>query len=158
MLHAFTANRMNAPDRWSDISRIYHEALVLPATGRAAFLQAVCAGNTELRRELESLLDCHSAGEPFIAASAFEVMASALAAQTAARVTSIDLTRIRDVFALALERPTVERLQFLERACAMLVAEAERLIPEARMALQYQGRPRPRRAAASVLPGGDRPV
>ena len=123
---------MNASDRWSEISRIYHEALGLPAAERASFLGRACAGAPDLRHELESLLGCHSDAEPFIAAPAFDVMASALAAETADGVVPIEVTRIRDVFAAALERPTTERLQFLERACALLVAEAERMFPDAR--------------------------
>jgi eukaryotic-like serine/threonine-protein kinase len=44
------------PDRWSAVERVYHEALARPPERRAAFVAEACAGNAELRREVESLL------------------------------------------------------------------------------------------------------
>lgn len=38
------------------IERVFHQALATPAADRAAFVEAACAGNGELRREVESLL------------------------------------------------------------------------------------------------------
>src|SRR5262245_59868785 len=43
-------------DRWRQISRLYHAALERPAEERTAFLAEACAGDEELRREIESLL------------------------------------------------------------------------------------------------------
>jgi len=44
-------------ERWLKIDDIYHEALLRPADVRAAFLEAACAQDLELRREVESLLN-----------------------------------------------------------------------------------------------------
>src|SRR5690242_894516 len=42
--------------RWSRLEDLFHEAADLSPTERSAFLDRVCAGDDELRRELESLL------------------------------------------------------------------------------------------------------
>src|SRR5262245_31596821 len=44
------------PDRWRQISRLYHAALERPAAERPAFLAEACAGDEELRHEVASLL------------------------------------------------------------------------------------------------------
>jgi hypothetical protein len=56
-------------DRWSDVDRLYHEALARPAGDRAAFLAAACASDDALRREVESLID-HDAGASFLSTPA----------------------------------------------------------------------------------------
>ena len=43
-------------ERWATVERLYHAALARAADGRAAFLAEACAGDEELRREVESLL------------------------------------------------------------------------------------------------------
>ena len=43
-------------ERWRTISQLYHEALTRSADDRAAFLAERCAGDHELRKEIESLL------------------------------------------------------------------------------------------------------
>ena len=43
------------PDRWQQISGIYHAAVQCDARERAAFLDHVCLDDSALRRELESL-------------------------------------------------------------------------------------------------------
>lgn len=50
------------PTRWQQIEDLFHEALEFPAEGRAAFLEAACGRDTELRREVESLLCNDEAG------------------------------------------------------------------------------------------------
>jgi hypothetical protein len=42
--------------RWPEVERLYHEALTRPEGSRAAFLADVCGDDSELRREVESLL------------------------------------------------------------------------------------------------------
>ena len=42
--------------RWAKLKDIFHEALELPREKRAAFLDAECAGDAELRRRVEELL------------------------------------------------------------------------------------------------------
>jgi len=46
-----------AEDRWSRIEEAFLAALELPAQERAAYLDNACGGDTELRREIESLLN-----------------------------------------------------------------------------------------------------
>lgn len=43
-------------ERWRQIERLYHAALEREPDERAAFLDEACAGDDELRREVESLL------------------------------------------------------------------------------------------------------
>ena len=44
------------PDRWQQISQLFHAALAREGDDRAAFLAEACGGDEPLRRELESLL------------------------------------------------------------------------------------------------------
>jgi Tol biopolymer transport system component len=44
------------PDRWERIEALYHDAAARDEGDRAAFLAAACAGDDELRRDVESLL------------------------------------------------------------------------------------------------------
>jgi tetratricopeptide (TPR) repeat protein len=46
-------------DRWRRLEDIFHEALECAPTERAALLTAACGDDTELRAEVESLLDAH---------------------------------------------------------------------------------------------------
>ncbi len=66
------------PDRWQHVEELVHEALRLRGTGRANFLEASCAGDESLRREVESLLAHETQAENFIQESAFELGAKAL--------------------------------------------------------------------------------
>src|SRR5262245_54898310 len=45
-----------SPDRWDAVERLYHAVLARPVSERAAFLAEACAGDEELRRDVESLL------------------------------------------------------------------------------------------------------
>ncbi len=45
-----------APDRWQRIEALFHSALERDPVSRAAFLDGACGQDTELRREVESLL------------------------------------------------------------------------------------------------------
>ena len=44
------------PDRFEEIERICHAALDQPADARAAYLDAACAGDANLRADVASLL------------------------------------------------------------------------------------------------------
>ena len=44
------------PERWSKVREIFDAAVARAPAGRAAFLDEACAGDTDLRREVESLL------------------------------------------------------------------------------------------------------
>jgi serine/threonine protein kinase/Tol biopolymer transport system component len=67
------------PERWQQIGRLYHAALEHEEGQRAAFLEEACAGDEELRREVESLLAQEDGGDRFLEAPALEVAARALA-------------------------------------------------------------------------------
>jgi eukaryotic-like serine/threonine-protein kinase len=43
-------------DRWQRVEEVFHRAADLAPADRADFLASVCAGDLELRREVESLL------------------------------------------------------------------------------------------------------
>jgi serine/threonine protein kinase/Tol biopolymer transport system component len=47
---------VNPPDRFAHIESLYHAARARTLAERSAFLEAACAGDVELRREVESLL------------------------------------------------------------------------------------------------------
>lgn len=52
---------MTTPERWKEIDRIFAAALELEESERAPFLTEACAGDEELRKEVESLLANDSA-------------------------------------------------------------------------------------------------
>jgi tetratricopeptide (TPR) repeat protein len=57
---------MGVEDEASPSERLFHSALSCPPAERAAFLARSCAGQEELRREVESLLAAHEAAGPFL--------------------------------------------------------------------------------------------
>src|SRR6266849_5119404 len=63
------------PERWQRIEEIYHAALDLELSRRGAFLDSACAGDAQLRRELESLLVSSDANEDSLAKPARQVAA-----------------------------------------------------------------------------------
>src|SRR5262252_2041348 len=67
------------PERHRQIGEIYHQALEIEADQRAAFITQACAGDDELRREVESLITSHEQASGFIAAPALTVAARLLA-------------------------------------------------------------------------------
>ena len=44
------------PERWEMVAELYHSALAKKASERGSFLEAACAGDHELQKEVESLL------------------------------------------------------------------------------------------------------
>jgi len=59
--------------RWEQVEKICQEALELEESRRAAFLEEACAGDEELRQEVESLLKFDDRrGERFIEEPAWE--------------------------------------------------------------------------------------
>jgi len=66
-------------ERWLKIESIFHSALELEASRRAAYVAKACAGDTTLEQELASLLAESEHGEDFLAAPALEVAARSLA-------------------------------------------------------------------------------
>lgn len=68
-------------ERWEEIDRVFDAALDLDASDRAAFLDKACAGDDELRREVESLLAAHQRADKFIESPAMEHAARSAAAR-----------------------------------------------------------------------------
>src|SRR5215475_4073540 len=66
-------------ERWRQIESLYYAALERDATERADFFIEACAGDDELRREVESLLAVHEQAEGFMAAPALEIVAQEIA-------------------------------------------------------------------------------
>jgi serine/threonine protein kinase/Tol biopolymer transport system component len=64
------------PERWQQIESLYHLVLKQGLSRRKAYLQETCAGDAELRREVESLLVQGAEAENFIERPAVEVAAS----------------------------------------------------------------------------------
>ena len=69
------------PERWQKIEELYHAALKLEAGERADFLLQACAGDEDLRREVESLLASDAQAESFLESPVLEVAARALVAE-----------------------------------------------------------------------------
>lgn len=74
------------PERWKQIDEILEAAIEIGPAHRDAFLNEACAGDQELRREVESLLSAHDSAEGFIEASpagaAFELIEASMSRQT----------------------------------------------------------------------------
>jgi serine/threonine protein kinase len=61
-----SATRMT-PERWQKVRRVFDQAASLPSEERPAYLDKTCAGDPDLRREVESLLlSHHEAGTEFL--------------------------------------------------------------------------------------------
>jgi Protein kinase domain/WD40-like Beta Propeller Repeat len=58
-----------SPERWAEVERVYHAALGRDVGERAGFVRDACAGDEELRREVEGLLAQPASGD-FLAAPA----------------------------------------------------------------------------------------
>ena len=72
------------PERWDRIEQVYHSALKVEESRRAAFLKDTCGEDENLRREVESLLAGEKQAENFLEAPALELAAKALAAERTA--------------------------------------------------------------------------
>jgi hypothetical protein len=60
------------PVRWKQVKNLYEAASARPVSDRAAFLAEACAGDTDLRREVQRLLD-----QPVDTGGLFELRAGA---------------------------------------------------------------------------------
>jgi eukaryotic-like serine/threonine-protein kinase len=54
------------PERWARVREIFDGALERPAQDRAAYLRVLCAGDDEMRRDVESLLASHDSSVDFL--------------------------------------------------------------------------------------------
>ncbi len=67
------------PERWKQISKVYHSALKLESDQREAFLEEGCGGDESLLKEVESLLACDGRAEQFIENPAMDLAAQVMA-------------------------------------------------------------------------------
>jgi serine/threonine protein kinase/Flp pilus assembly protein TadD len=67
------------PDRWRKIESIFHQALDADDNRREGVLEASCAGDDALRREVDSLLAQHKLAQNFIETPAFAAYGAAAA-------------------------------------------------------------------------------
>ena len=65
-------------ERWRQIEEIFHSALNVDESRRAAFIEESCSGDEGLRHELERLLAHHEEAGAFLESPALEVAAQAL--------------------------------------------------------------------------------
>ena len=65
------------PDRWQQISQVYHAALTRDARDRAGFLREACAGDEALQQEVASLLANERQAAGFLSDPAFAAAAGA---------------------------------------------------------------------------------
>ncbi|HEX6898606.1 MAG TPA: serine/threonine-protein kinase [Thermoanaerobaculia bacterium] len=65
---------MNDPERWRTVDRLFAQALELPPAERGAFLDDACAGDEELRREVETLLAADERNSTFLERPAGEIL------------------------------------------------------------------------------------
>jgi serine/threonine protein kinase len=61
--------------QWGQIKEVYDRALDLHGDERDSFLEEACAGDDDLRREVQSLLAAHDDAGTFLQAPAVEVAA-----------------------------------------------------------------------------------
>jgi serine/threonine protein kinase/Tol biopolymer transport system component len=67
------------PERWQHVDKIFQAAIELKAEERQAFIQSACAGDVELRREVESLLTADKQGLSLVDEPAVQAAAGLLA-------------------------------------------------------------------------------
>jgi TolB-like protein len=74
------------PERYNKIGEIFHAALELNAREREVFMERECAGDADLRREVESLIRSHEEGGGVIDEPALALAAELLAVDGAEQV------------------------------------------------------------------------
>ena len=79
------------PELWQEIDRLYHAALRQEKTARQAYLAKACAGNEDLRRDLESLLALDEEAGSFLETPAIEEAAAVMAREESEPCQSDDL-------------------------------------------------------------------
>ncbi len=77
--------------RWQQIEQIYFSALDLNAAERDAYLDTACAGDAQLRREVEALLTSENQADDFLAVPALEQAAQELAADAPTEAATLQL-------------------------------------------------------------------
>src|SRR4029453_4367205 len=72
-------NEAMTNERWKQIEQIYHQAQQRDGQARRAFLDEACAGDAELRRQVESLLRADDHAESFLDTPAMNLAAQMIA-------------------------------------------------------------------------------
>jgi len=89
------------PERWRRVEELYHAALGVPADKRAELLETACKDDSELQREVESLLSYETSAKNFIEKPAFELAAKLMAGDSSSEsaetpfLTGVNLGRFR---------------------------------------------------------------
>ena len=73
-------------ENWENLKEIFHAAIALPASERAAFIAQSSKGDDSLRQSIESLLESHEETNSFLDEPAYEAAAEML----------IDSARLKD--------------------------------------------------------------
>src|SRR5436190_15398114 len=71
--------RLMKPERWQQLDELFHAALEHEPATRATFLDAACAGDESLRKQVEALLRAHDQAGTFIENDALQLAARAMA-------------------------------------------------------------------------------
>ena len=82
------------PERFQKVGELYDRATELEPDQREAYLAAACAGDEELRLEVESLLAAHESASAFIDRPAVEIAATLIANHTGPTTGSIEGEKI----------------------------------------------------------------
>ncbi len=69
------------PEQWQQVARLFDEAFDLEPQHRSAFLAKACAGDDELRRNVETMFDARERAGDFLNRDAAEIEASWIAAE-----------------------------------------------------------------------------
>lgn len=91
------------PERWAQIRQIFDGALERREQDRTAYLQAACAGDEPLRREVESLIASHKDAEDFMASPIADLNQIGLS-EIAMDVSSASVPRVPRVGPYQLEK------------------------------------------------------
>ena len=82
------------PEHWEQVALLHRAALQYEESRRAAFLDDACAGDEDLRREVESLLAYEGKAENFMEVPALEVVAKQFAERQAVRMVQRSGTKL----------------------------------------------------------------
>lgn len=69
------------PERYQRLKEVFHAALDYPPASREAYLDKVCAGDTDLREQVEALIESDRTGAGFIETSPIAAMSHLLASK-----------------------------------------------------------------------------
>lgn len=109
------------PERWKRIDSLLQDALALSPGERDGFLQAACAGDEGLQREVHSLLKSQHMAGTFLERPAMEVEARELASEWSGEAPEVDNFSTKPLLCRVCSFPIPEGARFCG-GCAMPVA------------------------------------